>query len=906
MCRPRRNTLNCFLSLQVLLLFYLHSYSGSVPSRPLTLSVRSSQWLWRKRKAIVLLCFGVVSGITCTDAILGAVKQEAAVVYLAQQLVAHEAVVAETAKVQQKARAAVTAMSAVELAAKELGQANVNASGTFSKLQQAAAQLEVIAGGAGGTAGANGTSKNGNGKGTQTSQGWGLQTLVKEHKQHAAETKVFKAVEQTLVDVRDELRRTVAGVATVVMQLDAAIAQLSNSGGSGSGSAAIADAAGAGVDAAASAESSGTTAGAGPKLHSDGDGSGAGSLGSGSVSASGSASSTRDRANDLAQELGKALGAFSDVAGNATMAGKSLTQVRSTAVSTLVALNQTIAVLDNVAAAVDAAKKSNKHDDEIKKAAALAMQLALNATATSALAMQLTGEALQRSATEEANELLGMLVQVSRDLEKTSARSKVAKAKWPDGSNTTTAAAAMAAATDTASALGAVSTGAAFTVEEQAAADAAESTVSIAVGGNSTEATAAGSLAANGNATINSAASTSDQRESTETRLGTNVSGAGAAGEGALVELGGSHTGGAGNTGGSAGSVESPAGTQIDRAAEAAGQLEQVIKDLNSKIAAANTATVSTGDAASAQAAAAAAAAAATAAAASALAATGAGGGKTAVKNLDTDGGKAAVEGALVDLSGVNGGTAKTTTAADSVAGGGSAGLGSGNLNVSGIAAVLQDAVAVTKVKQDEALQEIKQSLTSTDAVVAERVVDILKDLSETQKGDAVGKGFRAASAGSGSAVEAVLTGGGGESAVAAAVAAGGATAGGSSSGGGMEATLLGLVHKIKDSVSHGTDGLEKVEGPVVKVDKEGNLIQEDGDGDGVVGPTVKDTDAQLSSSTSSSGSRDLKKADKYLSHSGAKNSSGNESGANSTSGGGGSKLRKLGLGLGLTAGRPR
>ena len=43
-------------------------------------------------------------------------------VHLAQQLVAHEVVVAETAKVQQKARAAVTAVSAVEMAAKELGQ----------------------------------------------------------------------------------------------------------------------------------------------------------------------------------------------------------------------------------------------------------------------------------------------------------------------------------------------------------------------------------------------------------------------------------------------------------------------------------------------------------------------------------------------------------------------------------------------------------------------------------------------------------------------------------------------------------------------------------------------------------------------------------------------------------------
>ncbi|GIL68151.1 hypothetical protein Vafri_21436 [Volvox africanus] len=798
-------------------------------------------------------------------------------------------------------------MSAVELAAKELGQANVNASGTFSKLQQAAAQLDVIAGAgeAGGAAGANGTSKSGKGKGTQTSQEWGLQTLVKEHKQHAAETKVFKAVEQMLTDVRDELRRTASGVATVVTQLDAAIAQLSNSGGSGS---AAADAAGTEAAAAVAAESSGTTTGANSKVHSGGDGS-AGSSGSGSVGGSGSTSSMRNRANDLAQELGKALGAFRDVAGNATMAGKSLTQVRSTAVSTLMALNQTIAVLDHVTAAVDAAKKSNKHDDEIKKAAALAMRLALNATATSALAMQLTGEALQRSATEEASELLGMLVQVSHDLEKTSARAKVAKAKRAESSNTTTtaaaaaAAAAVAAATDTASALGAVSTGAAFTVEQQAAADAAGSTVSTAVGGNNTAAKAAGSLAANANAAgkgASSAASTSDQGKNTGTKIS---SGAGAAGEGALVDLGGSQTatGGAGNTGGTDGSVESPAGTQTDPAAEAAGQLEQVIKDLNSKIAAASTATGSTTDAARAQAAAAAAAAAATAAAASAVAATGAGGEKTAVDALHADGGKAADEGALVDLSGANGSTAKPTDTADSVAAGDSARLGSGNLNVSGIAAVLRDAVAVTKVNQEEALQEIKQSLTSTDAAVAERVVDILKDLSEN--GDSLGKGLKATTAGSGSEVEAVLTGGGGESAAAAAVAA---VADGSN-GGGVEGALLGLVHKITDSVSARTDDSENVEGPVVKVDTAGNLIQEDGDGDDVVGPIVKDADAQLSSSASSSASRDLKKADAALpSGSGAAKGNGNEGAAGGTSDSGGVKLRKLGLGLGLTAGRAK
>ena len=55
-------------------------------------------WLWRRRKAICLLVFGIVSGITCTDAILSAVKEEAVVVQLAQKLAAHEAVMADTSR----------------------------------------------------------------------------------------------------------------------------------------------------------------------------------------------------------------------------------------------------------------------------------------------------------------------------------------------------------------------------------------------------------------------------------------------------------------------------------------------------------------------------------------------------------------------------------------------------------------------------------------------------------------------------------------------------------------------------------------------------------------------------------------------------------------------------------------
>ncbi len=86
-------------------------------------------------------------------------------VHLAQQLVAHEVVVAETAKVQQKARQAVTAVSAVEQAAKELGQATANSTGTFTKLQQAADALTSIA-----------SNRSAGGEGHHD---WGLNTLVK-------------------------------------------------------------------------------------------------------------------------------------------------------------------------------------------------------------------------------------------------------------------------------------------------------------------------------------------------------------------------------------------------------------------------------------------------------------------------------------------------------------------------------------------------------------------------------------------------------------------------------------------------------------------------------------------------------------------------------------------------------
>lgn len=110
----------------------------------MTWQVRS-EWVWRRRKAVALLIFGLVSGITCTDAILGAVKEEAAVVQLAQQLVAHEVVVVETTRAQKKAKEAVAAVSVVQTASAQLDAAQANATSTLGKLQEAANALSSIA-----------------------------------------------------------------------------------------------------------------------------------------------------------------------------------------------------------------------------------------------------------------------------------------------------------------------------------------------------------------------------------------------------------------------------------------------------------------------------------------------------------------------------------------------------------------------------------------------------------------------------------------------------------------------------------------------------------------------------------------------------------------------------------------
>lgn len=184
----------------------------------------------------------------CTEAVLGAVQEEAAVVQLAQQLVGAEAVAVEAQAAKAKAQEAAAAVAAVEAAAARLNQAQADANSTLSRLQQAAATLERVANrttgsgtssstaGSSTTGGSTGSSSGGasTGKGSGSTSGTGsgsgsgkgsgkegggggssssgvggiaagITSWVEERKQAAQDTKELKGVEAQLKVVRSQV-----------------------------------------------------------------------------------------------------------------------------------------------------------------------------------------------------------------------------------------------------------------------------------------------------------------------------------------------------------------------------------------------------------------------------------------------------------------------------------------------------------------------------------------------------------------------------------------------------------------------------------------------------------------------------------------------------------------------------
>lgn len=86
--------------------------------------------------------------------------------------------------------------------------------------------------------------------------------------------------------------------------------------------------------------------------------------------------------------------------------------MRTSALTSAAALRETLVVVDQVLQAVAVAKKDPKRDATLKDTALMAMHKALDATKLSAMAMQMTTEALQHAASEETNELVNVLEQV--------------------------------------------------------------------------------------------------------------------------------------------------------------------------------------------------------------------------------------------------------------------------------------------------------------------------------------------------------------------------------------------------------------------------------------------------------------------------------------------------------------
>lgn len=91
--------------------------------------------------------------------------------------------------------------------------------------------------------------------------------------------------------------------------------------------------------------------------------------------------------------------------------------IRATALSAGSALNETLTFLNGVQSAVRLARDSSKPDSQVTDEAVAAIQHALNASATSQLAMKLTSHALEAAASEQTSELLGMLRRVQHNME---------------------------------------------------------------------------------------------------------------------------------------------------------------------------------------------------------------------------------------------------------------------------------------------------------------------------------------------------------------------------------------------------------------------------------------------------------------------------------------------------------
>ncbi|KAF5832058.1 hypothetical protein DUNSADRAFT_12201, partial [Dunaliella salina] len=150
--------------------------------------------------AYCLLAFGILSSIASTHAILGAVKEENTVVQLAQQLVAHEAVVQESTRAQKQAQDAVAAVSVVQAAASQLASARQGTNETMATLHKAAWELNHVA----------------QAPSIAPQHLWEIGALIKGHSQYVAEGKALQHVADLLEGAHMGMSETRSRVASIV------------------------------------------------------------------------------------------------------------------------------------------------------------------------------------------------------------------------------------------------------------------------------------------------------------------------------------------------------------------------------------------------------------------------------------------------------------------------------------------------------------------------------------------------------------------------------------------------------------------------------------------------------------------------------------------------------------------
>ncbi|GMH38063.1 hypothetical protein BSKO_05947 [Bryopsis sp. KO-2023] len=332
-------------------LIYLKVTNMSHGSQSKLADRTSSQWIWRRRKAVLLLLFGVSAGAICTTATLRAVHEENEVVQLAQELVERGKNVEEASAVEKKAKDVSITVDVVHNATANLGGVQGDAAASLQAIQDTAAVLNAT------------ISTEEERKPVAV---WDVAKKFEQHHQEREERKTLDGVIDNLNAVRAHLRGTLVTLSGIKDDLDAGLEQI--------------------------------------KSHND-------------TKVDGSAEDdlVGKQIGDIVEELKTALGVSIKTNEGETSSEATLTQLKAEVQGAMVAIKETLKILTEVEEVIAAAKERGAGDAQLKKEAVGAMYRAVNATASSALALQMTNEALHQAATNQTSEVLDVLSTVVTD-----------------------------------------------------------------------------------------------------------------------------------------------------------------------------------------------------------------------------------------------------------------------------------------------------------------------------------------------------------------------------------------------------------------------------------------------------------------------------------------------------------